>query len=159
MNRPQSIPSHYIETEPGVWVHPSRLPKVALQDAVGACEIRKQATNLRVQQTQPKPTKRIRQSTKPLLNKLEQEWFDYATAIYHERIMPQSLGFRLGNGVVYWPDFVSHSFTHAWEIKGRQPIQDDSVVKIKVAARLYPQIKWSLVWKEGGHWKDQIVLP
>lgn len=108
-----------------------------------------------------KPAKRIRQSSKPVLNKLEQGWLDYAKRQFaHERpIMAQSIGFRLGNGVVYWPDFVSESFTHAWEIKGRQPIQDDSVVKIKVAARLFPQIEWRLVWKNfNGAWVEQKVL-
>ena len=108
---------------------------------------------------QPQPPKRIRQSTKPLMNKLEQEWLNYRVATCHDNPIPQSIGFRLGNGVVYWPDFVAPHFTSAWEIKGKQSLQDDSVVKIKVAARLYPSIRWVLVWKHNGQWQEQVVLP
>lgn len=105
-------------------------------------------------------TKRIRQSSKPLLNKLEAEWGEALKAAYSNPV-PQSVGFRLGNGVVYWPDFVSLECCMAWEVKGNQPIQDDSVVKIKVAARLYPQITWVLVWRDKitKDWCEQVVLP
>ena len=107
-----------------------------------------------------KTPKRIRQSSKPLLNKLETEWGEALKSAYSNPV-PQAVGFRLGNGVVYWPDFVSLECCMAWEVKGNQPIQDDSVVKIKVAARLFPGITWILVWKDKvtKDWCTQKVLP
>lgn len=42
--------------------------------------------------------KRIRQSSKPLLNKLEQEWFDFL-CIQHHHLFAQSITFKLANGL------------------------------------------------------------
>lgn len=112
---------------------------------------------------------RIRQSTKPLLNKLEQEWFDRAKRYeFHGSIViPQSVKFKLANGVWFLPDFFviiggfdSQDITpRAIEIKGPQQLQDDAVVKLKVAAKTYPWIRWSLVWKEGESWLEQYIYP
>lgn len=117
---------------------------------------------------EPKP-RRIRQSTKPPLNKLEQEWFDNARHhMFHDSIViPQSVKFKLANGVWFLPDFFviiggfdSQDITpRAIEIKGPQTLQDDAVVKLKVAAKAYPWISWSLEWKENGQWQKQTIYP
>jgi hypothetical protein len=114
----------------------------------------------------PPKAKRIRQDSKPLLNKLEQEFFDYLTAEYDvENLRAQAITYRIGNGVRFTPDLTGHiwnppaepHFT-AWEVKGKHA-WDDALVKLKVAAGLYPEIDWILVWKENGEWKEQRVLP
>jgi hypothetical protein len=45
----------------------------------------------------------------------------------------------------------------AWEVKGPRS-WDDALVKIKVAATAYPEVKWLLVWKHNGRWEHQEVL-
>jgi hypothetical protein len=83
---------------------------------------------------------------------------------------PQSITLRIGNGVRYTPDFftVGHEpiedaagnaqTLRAYEVKGF--MRDDAAVKLKVAASLYPWIKFHLVSKrKGGGWDVQEVLP
>jgi hypothetical protein len=115
------------------------------------------------------PSTRIRQDTKPLMNKLEAEWFAIINAQFpnYPRPRAQAVTIRLANGVRYTPDFfatdwpvpMGPSKTTAWEVKGKQA-WDDAIVKLKVAASTWPEIAFVLVWKEsGGEWKQQRVLP
>lgn len=111
------------------------------------------------------PPKRIRQSQKPLLNKLEEEWLDCLKLQFMD-ISSQSLRFKLGNGIWYKPDFVAwprglESIDHrmrAYEVKGPFAHRG-GFENLKVAAHQYPQIKWTLCWKQDGKWKEQTVLP
>ena len=116
--------------------------------------------------TTANPTpKRIRQSTKPLLNKLEADFFE-ALKYRWKIIVPQGMRFRLANGLWYKPDFVA--FPHglesqdirlrAYECKGPHAFRG-GFENLKMAATTYPQIRWTLVWKEDGQWKEQGVLP
>lgn len=111
----------------------------------------------------PKPAKRIRQSSKPLLNKLEQEWFDVLLIRYpsHAKaIRPQTIRFKLGNGIWYKPDIwcpTLGTWGCCWEVKGPHSFRG-GIENLKVAASLYPEIKWVLVWKDKG-WQEQEVLP
>lgn len=117
-------------------------------------------------------SKRIRQSSKPLMNKLETEFYQqlidrdksHSENWYHLRI--QSKKFKIGNGVYYCPDFTAivtkrdedwGPTEYAFEVKGF--MRDDAAVKIKVAATTYPEISWFLVWKENGVWREQEVKP
>lgn len=103
--------------------------------------------------------KRIRQSSKPLLNKLEQEfWNDYLSDRYPEA-KPQALRFRLANGLTLTPDFVDLSVqpVKAWEVKGKHA-WGDSLVKLKAAAAIWKDVRWILVWKRCGQWESQEVL-
>lgn len=108
------------------------------------------------------PKKRIRQSTKPLLNKLEAEWFNVLTSRYsYHRSNPtlcQSVRFKLGNGIWYKPDFFVPFIPEAFEVKGPHAFRG-GLENLKVAAHQYPMIRWMLVWKENGEWKEQEVLP
>lgn len=109
--------------------------------------------------------KRIRQSSKPLLNKLESEfserlktrWPGTATWIH-----AQAVRLRLANGLTYSPDFFAiqpNTSPTAFEVKGKYAFED-SIVKLKVAASSYPFVKFILVWKdEQGQWQEQHVLP
>lgn len=102
--------------------------------------------------------KRIRQSSKPLLNKLETEFRRHR--LIGDGYVDQAVRFRLGNGIWYKPDFVwfGTGTTVVYEVKGPHAFRG-GLENLKVAASLYPQISWRLVWKEDGLWKQQVVLP
>lgn len=116
-------------------------------------------------QSQPeakaKPLKRLRQSGKPLMNKLEKS-FHISLICYYppNAILAQSVTFRLGNGIRYTPDFFVfyEGRIFCYEVKGF--FRDDAAVKLKVAAEKYPFICWTLVWKdEHKQWHQQTILP
>jgi hypothetical protein len=106
------------------------------------------------------PAKRIRQDVKPLMNRLEQQWFD-AIPERFTSVRAQSKRFKLGNGIWFKPDVTGiDSMTGretAWEVKGPHAFRG-GFENLKVAAGLYPEIEWILVWKEQGAWKAQVVL-
>lgn len=107
---------------------------------------------------------RIRQDRSGL-NKWEAEFHEYlvGTLTSFSRVTREGLGFRVGNGCVYWPDFIVHynDGYEAYEVKGH--MRDDAAVKIKVAARAFPSTTFFLVTKRakkaGGGWDIQEVLP
>lgn len=109
-----------------------------------------------------KPKKRIRQSGKPILNKLEQEFFDLLSAKPSRMFFPQAITFKLCNGVRLTPDIVEvgdttgHVTCH--EIKGPYAFED-SLIKLKFAAKTYPLFSWYLHWKQDGMWETQRILP
>jgi hypothetical protein len=107
--------------------------------------------------------KRLRQSAKPRLNKLESEFAVHLRLRRREYVVTeQAITFRLANGVNYRPDFVIYSPYNgqiiAYETKGDY-VWDDAAVKLKVAAQEYPFISWRLAWKEKGEWNEQTILP
>jgi hypothetical protein len=116
--------------------------------------------------TQSKPSKRLRQNPKPLMNKLETEWFNRLKIEHpHCRIHAQDKTFRLANGLRYTPDFTAidaddndNLSEMAWEVKGKW-VDGDSFPKLKMAATVWPEVQWTLVWKENGVWKQQRILP
>lgn len=109
--------------------------------------------------------KRIKQCSKPLLNALESEWLG-VLALRHKIIACQSLRFMLANGLWYKPDFVAwpvglesqDTRMRAFEVKGPHAFRG-GFENLKMAAHKYPQIKWTLAWKEDGQWCEQQVLP
>jgi hypothetical protein len=108
----------------------------------------------------PRAKKRIRQSSKTM-NKLESEFYGRLKRLW-EVVHYEPMRIKLCNGVVYIPDFMVVGPTGTvvfYETKGNQPIQDDSSVKIKMAAQQYPRFKFVLVWKENGKWNEQVILP
>jgi hypothetical protein len=116
-----------------------------------------------------RPFQRIRQSTKPLLNKLETEYFNRIKDLYpnYPPVRAQAKTFRLCNGVRFTPDLSCSIWPvdggaareTCWEIKGVQ-MWDDAVVKAKMAAHEFPEICWRFVWKnKDGKWCEQILLP
>ena len=107
------------------------------------------------------PDKRLRQSEKPVLNKLENQWFEIcrrSEAITHLRA--QALRFELGRGIWYKPDLTCWQAGHltAYEVKGQHAFRG-GFENLKVAARTFPDWTWILVWKKDGQWRQQIVLP
>ena len=108
------------------------------------------------------PAKRLRQDTKPLLNKLEAEFQRYEEARIGEKLLPQALRFRLGNGIWYKPDFLRvrgiSGRLMLYEVKGPHSFRG-GFENLKVAAGLYRDMDWRLVWKQSGQWQTQDVLP
>ncbi len=110
-------------------------------------------------------TKRIRQSTKPLMNKLESEFFEVLKYSF-KIIEPQSVRLMLGRGIWYKPDFIAwpcglesqDTRMRAFECKGPHSFRG-GMENLKVAAHKYPQVKFTLVWKQDGKWQEQTVLP
>lgn len=114
----------------------------------------------------PAPVRnRLRQNTGPKMNKTEEAFFEYLKATMPDcdyTHYAQSITLLIANGCRYTPDFISVSkLTGEWlahETKGF--MRDDAGVKIKVAASVYPAIKFRLVTKrKGGQWDIQEILP
>jgi hypothetical protein len=104
--------------------------------------------------------KRVRQSSKPLMNKLESEFYLHLLLRFNkDYVKIQAVRFRLGNGIWYVPDFViSAPWATCYEVKGPHAFRG-GFENLKVAASTYPEIKWRLVWKENGRWIEQEILP
>lgn len=115
----------------------------------------------------PEPACRVRQSHQPKLNKLETEWFNLIKDRYPNcpPVRPQAKTYVLANGVRYTPDLSCSMWPWegesaketCWEVKGPHA-WEDALVKIKVAAHEWPEIRWVLVWKNNGRWFQQVVI-
>lgn len=111
----------------------------------------------------PRPGKRIRQASKPLMNKLEEE---YCREFLDDKIhlgytTIQGVRFMLARGLWYKPDFVVWKpEVKCIEVKGPHVFRG-GFENLKMAAHQYPWIKWILVWKDpqNGQWVEQTVLP
>ena len=109
---------------------------------------------------------RLRQSSKPLMNKLEQEWFDVLRFNTNSIVHCQGIKFKLANGLTYLPDFFCFDWMSAgefarptaFEVKGPWAT-DDAIAKVKMFATAYPEIRVILVWKDDNkQWQTQRVL-
>lgn len=116
-----------------------------------------------------KPGKRLRQSPKPELNKLETEWLAQMQKMFPVgKIRAQALKFRLGRGIFYKPDFILTYVDHSaqmnrmitYEVKGPHAFRG-GFENLKVAAGLWPEVQFRLVWKDKNsrEWMQQEVLP
>lgn len=117
---------------------------------------------------QIKIANRIRQASKPLLNKLENQFFNVLQMRqpgYAKLLRPQAKTYLLANGVRYSPDITASIWPEenggvaetCWEIKGPHA-WDDALVKLKVAAQVWSEVVWWLVWRdESGQWCEQKV--
>ena len=116
---------------------------------------------------QTPPKKRLRQSTKPLMNKLEAEFYGHLTrTLLPSMVLVQAISLRLGNGISYRPDFFTptvacmgdYHFGTFYEVKGPKVFRG-GFENLKVAAHTYPFFVFALVWLDDGQWQEQIVLP
>lgn len=115
--------------------------------------------------------KRIRQNPKPLMNKLESEWFSILNSQFPNFPRPraQAKKYRLANGAWYRPDITASQWPMpmlpatetAWECKGPKEMKNIArgILTLKFAAAAWPEVRFVLVWKEDGAWKEQDVLP
>ena len=128
-----------------------------LRDRIMAQLSQEDAAKKSIQQPmfpQIKVGKRIRQGEKPP-NKLEADIKRYLTELHPSaKIYSQSWRVRLANGAWFKVDHCAliNGVWTAWECKG--PKEGKNVARgllaLKVAAGLYPEIEWFLVWKEAG---------
>lgn len=112
------------------------------------------------------PKNRIRQNSAGL-NRTEQAFKEYLENMWrgtHIKVLAQCITLKIGNGVRYTPDFCFHARDDhteqdldAYEVKGFA--REDAIVKLKVAASIYPWIKFHLVTRKKGEWQIQEVLP
>lgn len=114
----------------------------------------------------------IRQNRGPRLNKLATAYLERLIEVHgEEKVLVEAINLDLANCCRYRPDFwvvqtcsvyggnemaVSLS---AFEVKGNFA-WEDSIVKLKVAARAYPWIKFYLCTREGrtGGWSEKRVF-
>lgn len=106
--------------------------------------------------------KRMRQDTNPLMNKLEQEYYEKLKLEHPDcapYLRPQAIRFRLANGLWFKPDVTCTwgCACRAWEVKGPHAFRG-GFENLKMAASTYPDWIWKLVWKENGVWQEQVVL-
>lgn len=106
----------------------------------------------------------LRQQRGDQLNKLEKAFLGHLQAISSgDYIHAQAITLKLANGVRYTPDVLLYTDgpdghgVIAYEVKGF--MRDDAAVKLKVAASLYPWIKFILVWRKAGEWQYQQIFP
>lgn len=100
------------------------------------------------------------------MNKLETRFFSHLCAFYPSaKFHAQSIRWKLGNGIWYKPDVVCFDWdcgdrgrVACWEVKGPHAFRG-GFENLKVAASLYPEVVWRLVWEQDGRWQEQIVLP
>jgi hypothetical protein len=104
--------------------------------------------------------KRIRQSSKPLMNKLETRFYnEFLLSRYEKKdVHIQAITVKLANGLRYTVDFFCLNGLSAWEVKGPW-VDGDSFPKLKMAAAKYPEVKWNLVWHTKNGWQRQEVKP
>lgn len=108
--------------------------------------------------------KRIRQSSKPVLNQLETEALALLQAacpntVFHQ----QAWRVKIANGSWFKVDLCAFldSRWHAWEVKElRGKNVDRGKLALKCAAHQFPEIIWHLLWRQSGYpWQDQHILP
>ena len=101
----------------------------------------------------------LRQRTGPKLNKTETDFLAWLLERYPEKeIRAQAVTLVIANGTRYTVDFTNLRQGLAWETKGAHA-WDDSLVKLKVAASQYPELKFHLVQRNGADWRIQERLP
>jgi len=121
-------------------------------------------------QDEKMPIAEIRHSTdEEKLNKTERAYLANLRAIGYDWIGIQCITLKLGDDCRYTPDLWTMDNLHsdipmargrlvAREVKGF--MRDDALVKIKVAARMFPFIVFVLVRRQkSGGWETQIVKP
>lgn len=107
------------------------------------------------------PMVKPQQKTKPTkpedrLNNLERRFWERLKTDGYDTLHVQTITFRIGDDCRYTPDFIAYDSLHrttAWEVKGPH-VWEDSIVKLKAAATIYPWVAWHLCkWdKEQSKW-------
>ncbi len=107
----------------------------------------------------------IAKTKKELLNKTEKAWKAELERRGHKTILVQALMFRLGDRLQYRPDLttVEQSASGLWmqmtcyETKAPHRFAAGSLAKPKMAAKLYPFVKFVIVKRDKGQWTEKEV--
>lgn len=97
------------------------------------------------------------------MNKLESEWFAcLQSSHWMENLRTQAKRYELGTGIWYKPDMTGNDTRDGretcYEVKGPHAFRG-GFENLKIAARVWPEVKWILVWKDSYEWKQQTILP
>lgn len=94
------------------------------------------------------------------LNKTERAWLSELRIRNPKFLGIQAMTFKLGDDCRYTPDFIEISQEDkfiAWEVKGF--MRDDALVKLKVAARMFPFLDFYVVKRIKGSWETKKINP
>ena len=95
------------------------------------------------------------------LNRLETEWLAVLRDVGYPWIGIQAVTIKIGDRCRYTPDFIvlnNEGAIIAFETKGKH-FWDDAKVKLKVAARQFPFIRFILVTKVDGQFQQEDIRP
>lgn len=100
------------------------------------------------------------------LNKTEKDYLTFLVGQRPQWCGVKSITLKLGHDCRFTPDFWMLDETGLRAIdtkaswKGGQPhVEDDAMVKLKVAARLFPFIHFVIAWKVGEVWQHKTIKP
>lgn len=115
----------------------------------------------------PTPSKRLRQKSGDGMNNWEREWLGVLRARPGHRTDHREVSLPLANGLRYKLDFLTFrdlpdsgvpiKWLEGFEVKGFA--RSTGIAKLKMAATLYPWIKFYLVYKKNGVWQTEAVQP
>lgn len=104
---------------------------------------------------------------KPRMNKTETQLYGMLLTRGYTSVEFEAVSLRLADGARYTPDFVCITLRHLphstpctvtiyYEAKGGF-IREAALVRLKVAARLYPHAIFILAQKKKGQWKETVI--
>lgn len=94
------------------------------------------------------------------LNKTEKAYLEYLRRLNPVWLGIQCITLKLADDTRYTPDFIAidgYGTLHAREVKGFW--RDDAKVKIKVASRMFPWIRFTAASKNGTGWEHTEFKP
>lgn len=94
------------------------------------------------------------------LNKTERRWLAVLRGRGYSQVGVHTHTLKLAHDCRYTPDFftVSGLGMTCWEVKGAH-IWEDSLIKIRTAARLFPFYQFVLVQWKDGQWTEKLIKP
>jgi len=103
------------------------------------------------------PAKRVRQSSKPLMNKTELRWAAELKARQIGYVLEQAITLRLDPPFKsYRPDIavVCAGEVRFWEVKAPHRFAQKGIAKAALAAKTYPQFEFTLAMWDGKRWEE-----
>lgn len=94
------------------------------------------------------------------LNKTERAYHEYLKRLNLKWLGVQNLTVKLANDCRLTPDFGTldeNGILTLIDVKGFQ--REDALIKMKVAARMFPWIRFVIVKKDGHNWNHEEVKP
>lgn len=93
------------------------------------------------------------------LNKTERAYHEHLKQLNYPWIGVQCMTFKLADDTRFTPDFivVEANEMRCIDVKGFQ--REDALIKIKVAARMFPWATFAIVKKTPSGWDSKIVKP
>lgn len=113
---------------------------------------------------------RIAKASKPRMNRTETELYGMLKERGYQKVEFEGITLTLAAGARYTPDFYTYQIeedtlgnytcfkTTFFEAKGGF-IREASLVRLKVAARMYPEFQFVLAQKKKGVWREKCIEP